>query len=583
MTKIVIIICSVVFPLLAACSDNRGEYARRLSRADSLLPVRPDSAWRVLQEVSLADLRDEGEQAWYALLQTEAAVRGGHSLSDDSLIRAAVDYYDHKGDIGMQARAHYWAGNAYRRLEEEEQALREYWRAEELAREEGDMQLLGAIYNNWAYLIWVNGLEQEADSLYGLAGQIATQRNDSLLLGESWCRSGAIALDKGKAYYPKAEKLLLQGYEIARQLGNKQLQRIATSSLSTLYARMEKGEKSLRYAKENWALQSDTSCCFSTYALLGEAYYRSGYYDSASYYLQKALPSADGSIDVDVFMRLADIAKKEGDNSMQAMMERKYSTKSRAYFEHQQGQMQALSKVMEDLRTSYEQVKIREHGKIYLLYIGGLLFALFVAFVVWRRRNRQQKGYLQQQNDELSSEQIRLAQRLEEKEAEIAALRTEMATIQSQAMQAKQMQLKQLQEEKKALLKEEFEHLPVYAKMKRIMVDYARSEQSEEEMSEEDWLQLEEATNRRWNQICLKLRQYELTPTEIRLCCLRLTDFEVSRFVCLFHRKRDFYYKTEGVILEKRMHLPPKGCSLKKVLMDLALGITAESKGEKAE
>ena len=153
MTKIVIIICSVVFPLLAACSDNRGEYARRLSRADSLLPVRPDSAWRVLQEVSLADLRDEGEQAWYALLQTEAAVRGGHSLSDDSLIRAAVDYYDHKGDIGMQARAHYWAGNAYRRLEEEEQALREYWRAEELAREEGDMQLLGAIYNNWAYLL----------------------------------------------------------------------------------------------------------------------------------------------------------------------------------------------------------------------------------------------------------------------------------------------------------------------------------------------------------------------------------------------------------------------------------------------
>ena len=106
--------------LLAFVACTHIDYARRLVDADSLLSVRPDSAWQVLQEVSLADLRDEGEQAWYALLQTEAAVRGGHSLSGDSLIRVAVDYYDRKGDVEMQARAHYWAGNAYRRLEEEE-------------------------------------------------------------------------------------------------------------------------------------------------------------------------------------------------------------------------------------------------------------------------------------------------------------------------------------------------------------------------------------------------------------------------------------------------------------------------------
>ena len=73
--KYITIACSLLL-LLVACSGNRGEHARRLSRADSLLPARPDSAWRVLQEVPVADLRDEGEQAWYALLQTEAAVRG---------------------------------------------------------------------------------------------------------------------------------------------------------------------------------------------------------------------------------------------------------------------------------------------------------------------------------------------------------------------------------------------------------------------------------------------------------------------------------------------------------------------------
>ena len=45
-------------------------------------------------------------------------------------------------------------------------------------------------------------------------------------------------------------------------------------------------------------------------------------------------------------------------------------------------QLQVLSKVMSDLRTSYERGRKRELGKIYLLYISGFLFVLFVVFVL---------------------------------------------------------------------------------------------------------------------------------------------------------------------------------------------------------
>ena len=525
MTKIVIIICSVVFPLLAACSDNRGEYARRLSRADSLLPVRPDSAWQVLQEVSLADLRDEGEQAWYALLQTEAAVRGGHSLSGDSLIRVAVDYYDRKGDVEMQARAHYWAGNAYRRLEEEEQALREYWRAEELAREEGDMQLLGAIYNNWAYLFWVNGLEQEADSLYGLAEQIATRRNDSLLLGESWCRSGAIAFDKGKAHYPMAEKLLLQGYGIAKRLDNRQLQRIATSYLSTLYARMEKGEKSLRYAKEYWALQSDTLHCYSAYVHLGEAYFWCEQYDSAVYFMDKALSATDALSQSTAYMRLADIAKNRGDYTLSVEMERKYSACITNNQETVSRQGYSLLDVIANLQMTRMQAKSRQVQK--LVYIGMALVFFVIAFGAWRIIHRRR----------------------------ILPRQIAIQSLQKSIVQPEQWEEKQpvvLSDEEKAQWKEEFERSMVYCKIMRILSDSQQHENSQEKLEDEDWQQLEDFLNRRWNSVCLRLRKNEeMRLDDIHVCCLYLVGLSVIDIATVFGYTRDGIYKKSKRILKK--------------------------------
>lgn len=525
MTKIVIIICSVVFPLLAACSGNRGEYARRLSRADSLLPVRPDSAWRVLQEVSLADLRDEGEQAWYALLQTEAAVRGGHSLSGDSLIRAAVDYYDRKGDVEMQARAHYWAGNAYRRLEEEEQALREYWRAEELAREEGDMRLLGAIYNNWAFMLLVNGLEQEADSLYGLAGQVATQRNDSLLLGESWCRRGEIAFDKGKAHYPMAEKLLLQGYGISKRLDNQQLQRIATSYLSTLYARMEKGEKSLRYAKENLALQSDTSHCYSAYVLLGEAYFRCEQYDSAAYFMDKALSATDALIQSDAYMRLADIAKNRGDYTLSVEMERKYSACITNNQETVSRQGYSLLDVIANLQMTRMQEKSRQVQK--LVYIGMALVLFVIAFGAWRIIYRRR----------------------------ILPRQIALQSLQKGIVRPEQWEEKQpvvLSDEEKALWKEEFERSMVYCKIMRILSDCQQYENSQEKLEDEDWQQLEDFLNRRWNSVCLRLRKNEeMRLDDIHVCCLYLVGLSVIDIATVFGYTRDGIYKKSKRILKK--------------------------------
>ena len=114
-------------------------------------------------------------------------------------------------------------------------------------------------------------------------------------------------------------------------------------------------------------------------------------------------------------------------------------------------------------------------------------------------------------------------------------------------------QLEVLHRDCTALLQEELEYQPVYMKMKKIMQEHAQHEKSNEEMTEEDWVQWEDVANRRWNQICLKLRGYGLTNVEIRLCSLLLTDVPVTRMACLFARQRNFCYTTQQRIWNKKL------------------------------
>ena len=134
-------------------------------------------------------------------------------------------------------------------------------------------------------------MPERADSVYQLAGEVGRLLPDTGLWAESLCRRAVIAINKGKEHYAEAEDSLLLARELLRSNTNKQAQRILTDALSGLYARLRDGAKAVRFAKENLALQADTTTCYVAWALLGEAYYRSQQYDSAMHYLI----SPDGS------------------------------------------------------------------------------------------------------------------------------------------------------------------------------------------------------------------------------------------------------------------------------------------------
>ena len=119
-----------------------------------------------------------------------------------------------------------------------------------------------------------------------------------------------INIREGK--YKEAEQILLHAFEISRHSTLKSLIAKTTYSLSLLYGRMNMGEKAVEYAKLSVNNQENINMQYRACLVLGDAYYKTAQYDSALIYLNKGLYSKDHSTKAGIYMRLADIAQKQG-------------------------------------------------------------------------------------------------------------------------------------------------------------------------------------------------------------------------------------------------------------------------------
>ena len=104
--------------LLGSCGDNSRATAL-LSRADSLMADRPDSALQILDgcEAEVAAW-PESQQMRHRLLQAKGRNKAYVPFTSDSVMIDVVDYYDHHGTANEQIEAHYLLGCVYRDLGE---------------------------------------------------------------------------------------------------------------------------------------------------------------------------------------------------------------------------------------------------------------------------------------------------------------------------------------------------------------------------------------------------------------------------------------------------------------------------------
>ena len=179
---------TIVFPAVASACGLRLLWRRPPCRspsfasADSLADVDADSARRLL-----GSLRDEMESSsrsvrnHYALLCIKADDKAYIRQTSDSAILRLVDYYEHGGDERLLPVAYYYAGRAYRALNDAPQALDYLQKAAEAGeRIIPNAKLLGRIYAQIGYVLSYQCIYQEALTNHKKSYQINRYNKDTL-------------------------------------------------------------------------------------------------------------------------------------------------------------------------------------------------------------------------------------------------------------------------------------------------------------------------------------------------------------------------------------------------------------------
>ena len=496
--------------LFFSCGESMN-YRALLVQADSLMWIYPDSALKIIKKVPAERLYSEADKAYYALLLTQARYRNYELQQNDSLIQIAINYYYKQKDINNLVRAYYYLGGIYDENKMYPEALRGYYHALKYADKSDNAFWRLRIRKDISYIYTNNELYTEADSVLQQAKDIAVIQKDSMILAELLIQQGRIQIFSTREY-SVAEKKLFQAERILKKDSSNHLYQSLSDAFCHLYCRTKQGEKALHYANFYRQLCPES---IHSYFLLGEVFYRLTQYDSATCYFNKILTlSSSYNYRKDTYMRLADIAKKQGDIALSLQLERKYS----AY-------QDSLSKEMQrqngDLFVAKKEVVLyqQEQKHIdYIIYIVSLI--IFICLLVYVLHRHHQKKHADLQN---------LAKQKEDSIGQ---------------------QIQILQEERRVMGQRAARNTDAYAKIERILNDYKTKGFSKELLNEEEWLVLQTELDK--NNIIEQLRlQYKLSSNEVHLCILYLFDFSITDVARIYGQTRQTIYRIEKNVLIK--------------------------------
>ncbi len=545
--------------LLCLCClscGSRTDYPNLLTKADSLIDARPDSALTLLHSIPPSAL-EGGDRMRHRLLTVEAECRNGQMPANDSLLLPVIGYFHRTGDVFWEARGEYNRGCIlYQDHRQSGQSLDIFQRAKTLMEQCGNTWWLGRTYGRMAYIYHSQGMYSQADSLYKETEQLAVQVGDTALWLETLDRRSVHLIALGEEHYREAETQLLKACQLAHHklfLKNK-IRCMLT--LSQLYSYMEDGRRALWFAREAWLQEPDTTRKYMSGLLTGEAYYQLNRYDSAIIWFEKTIayrPSL--AVRSAAYMRLADIAEEQGDAEKALAYQKKY--------QQTENELTEQSQVTEIRLTEQSQAHRQEQSQMKRLILICLaaIGALAVCIVLLLGRRARERKRLRGQMDALMKFWWREHRVL---------LSAAPSVVEPEIL------LLPFNEPKEVHPLIDFDDLishlretELYAKVTRILSYHQSYNDYEEHFTVEDQNELLNLINRFTDGFITRLeKQVSLSEKDLRFCGLHLLGLSTQDIAILLEKDRSGVYKRQKRLLHQ--YFPDAGDEkLEKVLKSI--------------
>lgn len=107
------LLSALIFVICLVSCNRHSVHWDILSRVESYIEERPDSALAVLEEINPLELSDKEEKAKHALLYSMALDKNYIDTTDLEVLQPAVDYYANNGSATDKLRIYYYQGRIY--------------------------------------------------------------------------------------------------------------------------------------------------------------------------------------------------------------------------------------------------------------------------------------------------------------------------------------------------------------------------------------------------------------------------------------------------------------------------------------
>ena len=501
------------FPLLllliwtawcASCTPASKDHPHAMRMAEACMETSPDSAWTWLQGIadSIPHLPEEIQMHYHLLLlQAEDLLYDFHT--SDSLVNSLVTYFDAQGEKPKRIQAYYLKGKVYADMHDAPQALEAYQQALDLAA--GQSHWETTIYQEMYQLFANQGLHNDALRTNKHLLRIYEAQNNL-------SQTALIQRNMARLFHQKEEKDSALYY--FRQAGHSAL---AVADSATYYEMLAE-QASILYETEGTeqafpllektAHREDILDKSNIHFLLSQIYADREQWDSAHYYNLKVVESGNIEKTYYSYRNLHALEKRKG-NYTKALEYMEKALESRNLLQtigqnEAVAQIHALYKYQHiadenaDLRLSKEKQK--NVILILTLLTVGILFAGF-AFVAYQRKRSRQILERERKLKQLAEERYAKSQmaiqdnerKLEELTKLLAKAQAENDVRMSGSLQMEMKKL-QLQNEEIRLSENEQQQRIASFKNSQLYKLIVRASQNDTILlSEEDWVQLEEA------------------------------------------------------------------------------------------